>query len=116
MANLSEYKCPACGAPMEFDSQSQKMKCPYCETTMAVAEYTELMKKQNGEDAETVDQNAAKGDGKTSAGTDASGKTEPKRDDGLEYWQDSETAGMRVYGCESCGGEIIAEETIGAMT
>ena len=115
MANLSEYKCPACGAPMEFDSQSQKMKCPYCETTMSVAEYTEQMKEQDKEAEETA-QTGANSVGNASVGKETSGKAEQAGNDGLEYWQDSETAGMRVYGCESCGGEIIASETIGAMT
>ena len=27
MSDLREYKCPACGGAMEFDSGSQKMKC-----------------------------------------------------------------------------------------
>ena len=30
MSDLREYKCPACGGAMEFDSGSQKMKCPFC--------------------------------------------------------------------------------------
>ena len=32
MSAIKEYKCPACGGTMEFDSTSQKMKCPYCDT------------------------------------------------------------------------------------
>ena len=32
MSDLREYKCPACGGAMEFDSGSQKMKCPFCDT------------------------------------------------------------------------------------
>ena len=32
MSDLREYKCPACGGAIEFDSKSQKMKCPYCDT------------------------------------------------------------------------------------
>lgn len=32
MSDLKEYKCPACGGAIEFDSRSQKMKCPYCDT------------------------------------------------------------------------------------
>ena len=30
MAVLQEYKCPACGGALEFDSKLQKVKCPYC--------------------------------------------------------------------------------------
>ena len=32
MATLLEYKCPCCGGALSFDSQLQKMKCPYCDT------------------------------------------------------------------------------------
>ena len=32
MADLQEYKCPCCGGAIAFDSQLQKMKCPYCDT------------------------------------------------------------------------------------
>ena len=39
MSDIMEYKCPACGGAMEFDSKSQKMKCPYCDTEMAVEEF-----------------------------------------------------------------------------
>lgn len=105
MPNLSEYKCPACGAPMEFDSTSQKMKCPYCETTMSVEEYTEMVKK------ETID--AAADEQSEEAKIDV---TIEHNEEDFQYWDASETAGMRVFGCESCGGEIIASETLGATT
>lgn len=39
MGNVLEYKCPACGGIMEFDSKSQKMKCPYCDMTAAIEEF-----------------------------------------------------------------------------
>ena len=32
MASIQEYKCPACGGALEFSSELQKMKCPYCDS------------------------------------------------------------------------------------
>ena len=32
MQTLQEYKRPCCGGAIAFDSESQKMKCPYCDT------------------------------------------------------------------------------------
>ena len=32
MADLMDYKCPACGGALEFDPALQKMKCPYCDS------------------------------------------------------------------------------------
>ena len=39
MSDLREYKCPACGGAMEFDSGSQKMKCPFCDTEVSIEEF-----------------------------------------------------------------------------
>ena len=38
MAELMEYKCPACGGALEFDPKIQKMKCPYCDSEYEMAE------------------------------------------------------------------------------
>lgn len=32
MPALLEYECPSCGGAVAFDAQSQKIKCPYCDT------------------------------------------------------------------------------------
>lgn len=39
MSDIIEYKCPSCGGAMVFDSKSQHMKCPYCDTEMTVEEF-----------------------------------------------------------------------------
>ena len=49
MSDMMEYKCPACGGTMEFDSTLQKMKCPYCDTVMTVEEFQEIQKKEQEE-------------------------------------------------------------------
>ena len=36
MSYANEYKCPCCGAKLEFNSTAQKMKCPYCDTEFDV--------------------------------------------------------------------------------
>ncbi|MFR2511419.1 MAG: hypothetical protein ACLS9K_04400 [Lachnospira eligens] len=33
------YKCPGCGAAMEFDSVTQKLGCPSCGMQIDVREY-----------------------------------------------------------------------------
>lgn len=95
MSDIMEYKCPACGGAMEFDSKSQRMKCPFCDTEMDIAELQEEMPESQQDAAQggPVFQNA-----------------------GSVQWQEDETKGMKVYSCESCGGEIVAEETTGAST
>ena len=93
MSVLQQYKCPCCNGAIEFDSQSQKMKCPYCDTEFepeTLASYDEALK-EDGEETPM--------DWESSAGTE---------------WQEGETEGLHIYVCESCNGEIVADETTGA--
>ena len=92
MAQLNEYKCPCCGGAVEFNSSVQKMKCPYCDTEFemdVLQSYNEDL--QNEEDDDLSWESPAGGE-----------------------WQEGEMDGMRVYICESCAGEIIGDEKLGA--
>lgn len=86
MADILEYKCPSCGGAMEFDSKTQKMKCPYCDTELDVGQFQEH----------------------------GTGEKEKKNEG--QTWEEEETSGMKVYVCQSCGGEIIADENTGASS
>ena len=33
MSELKDFKCPNCGGRLEFDTKTQKLKCPYCDGT-----------------------------------------------------------------------------------
>ena len=52
MAEMIQYKCPCCGGALEFSSDLQKMKCPYCDTEFEVETLKELddQLKTEGED------------------------------------------------------------------
>ncbi len=89
---LQEYKCPCCGGAIEFDSTLQKMKCPYCDTMFEVETLKSYDQALNDTPADEMKW-------ETNAGTE---------------WTPGETDGMRVYVCQSCGGEIVADETTGA--
>ena len=92
MSAITEQKCPCCGGAVEFDVSSQKLKCPYCGTEFDISAMQEA--EQNSAAANAADsinwssQNAG--------------------------WSAGETDGMSVYGCNSCGGEIVADATTGA--
>ncbi len=92
MAELLEYKCPCCGGAIAFDSEIQKMKCPYCDTEFEM------------ETLKTLDEELKK-----EQSDDLHWETSP----GSE-WQESETDGLRSYICKSCGGEIVGDETMAA--
>lgn len=92
MSEVNEYKCPCCSGKLEFNSSVQKMKCPFCDSEFeieAVQDYNNELGKAEGDDLSW--ESAAGGE-----------------------WTDGETNGMKVYSCQSCGGEIIADATTGA--
>ncbi len=93
MAEL-QYKCPCCDGSIEFDTKSQNMKCPYCDTEFPV------------ETLEAYDSEL-----KNDIPEDMSWNTDP----GAE-WSDGEDAVLRSYVCESCGGEIVCDETTAATS
>ena len=103
MSEIKEYKCPACGGAMEFDSKSQKMKCPYCDTEISVDEYESLI---------------AKADQVVAADAASDVETEQKKSENYiaHDWNQDEIDNMVVYICQSCGGEITADKNTGATT
>ncbi len=89
---LQEYKCPCCDGAIAFDSTLQKMKCPYCDTEFemeTLAAYDEELK---GQPKDQMEWNTAAGN----------------------EWQPGEADGLRRYVCQSCGGEIVGDETTAA--
>ena len=91
MSALLEYKCPCCGGAIEFNSGTQNMKCPYCDTEFGIdtlKEYESALQENTGDLLNWQ-----------------SGGTE---------WLSSEQQGMKIYTCNSCGGQIIADETTSA--
>lgn len=40
MPEVIQYKCPHCGGRVEFDSETQSMKCPYCDSDFDINEAT----------------------------------------------------------------------------
>ena len=92
MATLLDYKCPACGGALSFDSSLQKMKCPYCDTELEVEALQQL--------DEALKQEAP---------SDFSWETQPEG-----QWSESETENLRSYTCNSCGGEIVGDMSTAA--
>lgn len=93
MSTILEYKCPCCGGAVNFDSNQQKMVCPYCDTEF---------------DIETI---------KSIQDEDSSLKQPQKMEwesNPDERWTDEDLKGMKVYVCQSCGGELIADDNTGA--
>jgi len=89
MADLFEYKCPNCNGAIAFDSASQQMECPYCGASFTMEALRAMDEELSAQQALTWD---------TPQGA----------------WAQGETEGMAVYGCQSCGGEIVCDPTTAA--
>lgn len=94
MAVLQEYKCPCCGGAIEFSADIQKMKCPYCDSEFETETLREFDRILTEEAKDSDDMNW-----ETQAGT---------------QWTEGEDSSLRVYVCQSCGGEIVGDETLAA--
>ncbi len=92
MSSLLEYKCPCCGGAIEFNTEVQRMKCPYCDTEFDVEAMQQYDQELQEEKPDHIHWD-------TSAGG---------------QWTEDETTGMRLYVCESCGGEIVGDENTAA--
>lgn len=94
MAVLQEYKCPNCNGAIQFDSNIQKMKCPYCDAEFDMQAVASLDQSLNQMQPDNMEWNNTAG----------------------QQWQEGETDGLRVYVCNSCGGEVVGDETTGATS
>ena len=92
MSVLQQFKCPCCDGAIEFDAGAQKMKCPYCDSEfeMETLQAYDAQLKEQPEDNMTWEAEAG------------------------SQWTPGETEGLRIYSCDTCGGEIVADETTGA--
>ena len=80
--DILNYKCPSCGAPLRFDSNSQKLVCSSCGN-----DYDPIALEQLGADGEAENDSFS-----------------------FEGYSGEEMTGGKVYTCPSCGGEIIGDE------
>ena len=88
MAN-KELECPCCGGTLQFDSKSQNIICPYCDSQFSVddlKQYTDDLASDKEEDT-SWDESM------------------------VQAYTNQEMKGMKIYSCDSCGGEIIVPET-----
>ena len=114
-----QLKCPSCGAPINFDVPSGKMKCSFCGASFTVEEVNQFngISQANAE----LDAAHAKQAGTTGATGGAGTATTPETQisttpaEGQPGWVEppptylDEATGQQMaqFQCNSCGGEII---------
>ncbi len=88
MGNI-QLKCPCCGGALHFDDKKQLTVCPYCDSEFTAEDlkaYTDELANAPVEDT-SWDESM------------------------VQAFTGEEKKGVKIYSCDSCGGEIICEET-----
>lgn len=109
---VTNYQCPACTGPLHFSAETGKLTCDYCGSAYDVAEIEALYAQKEAEaaaakEAADAKAEAAKADAADDGGWDTSGLSS-------DWGADAD--GLRVYGCPSCGAELICDETTAATS
>lgn len=114
-----QLKCPSCGAPINFDVPSGKMKCSFCGASFTVEEVNQFngISQANAEldaaHAQQAGTSGAAGGAGTAANPETQISTTPA--EGHPGWVEppptylDEATGQQMaqFQCNSCGGEII---------
>ena len=108
-AQVTNYQCPACTGPLQFDAGTERLACEYCGSSYSIAEIEAMFADENEAAAQTqqaaeekieeVQQQAAGSEWDTSGMSD-------------DWGCDAE--GMKIYNCPSCGAQLICDETTAA--
>ena len=94
MSILQENKCPSCGGGLNFDSNLQKLKCPYCDSEFDV----EAMRARDEVLNQTLETPSAM-DWEIHGGS---------------QWSEAEKDNLCLYNCKSCGAEIVGDINMAA--
>lgn len=122
---VTNYKCPACTAPLKFSSETGKLECEYCGSHFTVEEVEAFYAQKNEKAAQDFEKTGAEAD--AGAAMDAEKAAEfineeaPQRE---SQWDDStisanwgeDSEHMRAYSCPSCGAELMCEASTAATS
>ena len=103
---VTEFKCPACTAPLRFSEETGRLECDYCGSSFTVEEAAAFSEEKERQAAEAFEKAAAE------AKADAKSWDVPN---GEDSWGE-EGAHLKTYSCPSCGAELICEEATAATS
>ena len=103
---VTEFKCPACTAPLHFSEETGRLECDYCGSSFSVEEMESRSAEKEQQAAEAFEKAAAeaKADAKDWDGPDAQ-----------DSWGEA-GAHLKTYSCPSCGAELICDAATAATS
>ncbi|MBR3357758.1 MAG: hypothetical protein IKG46_07990 [Solobacterium sp.] len=93
---ITNYQCPACGGPLHFDAEQQKLKCDYCGSVFTNEEISAYYQEKNDQ---AIDVNTPEAQAEAAQ---------------VLQWTEEEARHMRAYSCPSCGAQLICDENTAA--
>lgn len=100
-SQVTNYQCPACTGPLNFDPETGKVACDFCGSSYELTEIEALYAEK--------DQNAAE------AAAEAKEQSEWDTSELTDNWGE-DGAGMKAYSCPSCMAELICDDTTAATS
>ena len=103
---VTEFKCPACTAPLHFSEETGRLECDYCGSSFSVEEMESRSAEKEQQAAEAFEKAAAeaKADAKDWDGPDVQ-----------DSWGEEGTH-LKTYSCPSCGAELICDAATAATS
>ncbi len=98
MAEVTNFKCPNCGAPLAFSPSDGEVRCAYCDSTFQASVLEKLYQDEQGPQG-TTDSAMDWGDAPPGSS-----------------WEAGEEESLQVYTCPSCGAAIICDDDTIATT
>jgi len=86
--DIKEYKCPNCSGAVKFDSSTQKMKCPYCDTEFEIAALADYQKQMAAPEKDRMDLDTSKA---------------------VTAWESADLGDLSTGSCPSCGAELVGD-------
>lgn len=108
-AQVTNYQCPACTGPLQFDAGTDRLVCEYCSSSYPIAEIEAMFAEENEAAAQAQEAADKKKEEQVQQAAEAGWDTSGMSDD---WGTDAE--GMKVYNCPSCGAQLICDETTAA--
>ncbi len=110
---VTNYKCPACEAPLRYDETTGRLHCDYCESTYAVQEVEAMMAAAEKKAVAAHQTAEAKEQAANHSPADDRGEWEQSSQNGT--W-DADEQTFHTYICPSCAAELICDAATAATS
>lgn len=110
---VTNYKCPACEAPLRYDETTGRLHCDYCESTYAVQEVEAMMAAAEKKAVAAHQTAEAKEQAANQSPADDRGEWEQSGQNGT--W-DADEQTFHTDICPSCAAELICDAATAATS